>query len=72
MDELANRLNSLINTHGQNSYLKKSPMIVAFQKLLRFVNGVQGRGGVTQEGGTTVPCTMRLNEIDLDFDSDPI
>lgn len=43
-DELEVRLKTLLNTHNaQNSYLKKSPVTLSYEKMLKFVHSVQAR-----------------------------
>ena len=61
-EDLELRLNSLISTHNnQNSYLKKSPIILVFEKLLKFVHGVQGRTSQAPiDHSITAPNTLRL------------
>ena len=43
-DELEVRLKNLLNTHNsQNSYLKKSPITLSYEKMLKFVHSVLAR-----------------------------
>lgn len=57
-DELQFRLKNLLNTHAgqvnnliiKNTYLKKSPVTLSYEKLLKFVHSVQSRNG----GGTNL------------------
>lgn len=45
-DDLEVRLKNLLNTHGsQNSYLKKSPVTLSYEKMLKFVHSVLARNG---------------------------
>lgn len=53
------RLKNLINTHQQqNTYLKKSPVTLSYEKLLKFVNTVLARNvnlGSTVSRGNISP-----------------
>lgn len=43
-DELELRLKNLLNTHREhNKYLKKSPITLSYEKMLKFVHSVQSR-----------------------------
>lgn len=45
-DELEVRLKTLLNTHqSQNTYLKKSPITLSYEKMLKFVHSVQSKSG---------------------------
>jgi hypothetical protein len=45
----------------QSSYLKKSPILLSYEKLLKFVNGVLARNGEKLEFGNTT----RINAFDF-------
>ena len=60
-DELELRLKSLLNTHSnQNSYLTKSPVILSYEKMLKFVHSVLARNGV------------KINKVPIDFEESHI
>lgn len=49
--------------NNQNSYLKKSPILLSYEKMLKFVHSVQAKSPVTSQ---TKGSTIELDEIDFE------
>ena len=57
-----------MNTHNaQNTYLKKSPVTLSYEKMLKFVHNVQARN-VQSMGTSRLNEETRLNEESMNIE----